>query len=37
VDVVVLFSHALDVLYLGGAIALVIAALTAFLRYGGSD
>ncbi len=34
VDVVVGFSGGHDILYLGGAVALVIAALTAFLRFG---
>jgi uncharacterized membrane protein YqhA len=34
VDVVVGFSGGQDILYLGGAVALVIAALTAFLRFG---
>jgi uncharacterized membrane protein YqhA len=34
VDVVVHFEHALDVLYLGAAVALVIGALTLFLRFG---
>jgi hypothetical protein len=34
VDVVVDFHGGQDILYLGIAVALVIAALTAFLRYG---
>lgn len=34
VDVVVGFSGGHDILYLGGAVALFIAALTAFLRFG---
>lgn len=34
VDVVVGFSRGPDILYLGGGVALVIAALTAFLRFG---
>lgn len=34
VDVVVHFGGGHDILYLGGAVALVIAALTAFLRFG---
>ncbi len=34
VDVVVGFSGGHDILYLGGGVALVIAALTAFLRFG---
>lgn len=36
VDVVVNFSGGHDILYLGGGVALVIAALTAFLRFGTS-
>lgn len=36
VDVVVGFTGGHDILYLGGAVALVIVALTAFLRFGAS-
>jgi uncharacterized membrane protein YqhA len=37
VDVVVEYAGGHDVLYLCGGIALVIIALSAFLRYGSSD
>lgn len=36
VDVVLELKHGLDILYLGAAVALVIGALTVYLRFGGS-